>query len=86
MSFAGPANSVVTLIEIVPRQSADVGTGSMAGAAVGGTTNSGSSDHVYRITVRMDDGSTKSVTQEGAPTFKSGDRVRVANGVVQSQR
>lgn len=78
------ANSVVTSIEVVPRQSAGVGTGSVAGAAVGGTTESGSSaDRVYRITVRMDDGSTRTVTQETAPSFKSGDRVRVVNDMIE---
>ncbi|MES2299596.1 MAG: hypothetical protein V4582_21340 [Pseudomonadota bacterium] len=77
-------NSTVTAIEVIPRQSADVGTGSMAGAAVGGSTGS-ASDQVYRITLSMDDGSTKVLTQESSPTFKNGERVRVANGMIQPQ-
>lgn len=76
------ANSVVTNVEIVPRQSASVGAGTVAGAAVGGTMGN-SSDRVYRVNIRMDDGSTKTLTQETMPAFKSGDRIRVDNDIIQ---
>lgn len=75
-------NSVVTMIEVVPRSGAATGTGSMAGAAVGGSATA-SGDRVYRITLRMDDGSTRVVTQESAPSFRSGDRVHLSGGEIQ---
>jgi outer membrane lipoprotein SlyB len=37
----------------------------------------------YRITLRMDDGTTRVITQDLVPAFRSGDRVIVMNGVVQ---
>ena len=76
-------NSTVSNIEIIPRQGQGTGlaAGVMAGAAVGGSTGveSGASatpNRVYRITLRMDDGSTKVVTQESTPSFGMGARVR----------
>lgn len=38
----------------------------------------------YEISVRMDDGSTRSVTQDSAPSWREGDRVRLVNGVLSS--
>jgi outer membrane lipoprotein SlyB len=81
-SAAVVPNSVVTMIEVVPRQGDATGAGTMAGAAVGGTAG-GTSDRVYRVTLRMDDGSTRVVTQEWAPTFRSGDRVNLSGGEIQ---
>ena len=80
--MAATPNSVVTMIEVVPRSGAATGAGTMAGAAVGGTAG-GTSDRVYRVTVRMDDGSTRVITQEWAPTFRSGDRVNLTGGEIQ---
>ena len=37
----------------------------------------------YRITVRMGDGSTQTVTQSTNPDIRVGDRVRIDNGVAQ---
>jgi outer membrane lipoprotein SlyB len=42
-----------------------------------------SSDQVYRVTLRMDDGSTQVITQETAPDFRSGDRVSISGGAIQ---
>jgi len=42
-----------------------------------------SSDRVYRITLRMDDGSTQVITQETEPEFHSGDRVSITGGAIQ---
>lgn len=39
-------------------------------------------DEVYRVTIRMDDGSLQAYTQEMLPDLRIGDRVRIANGVV----
>lgn len=76
---------MVQQIERVARQDAGVGVGSVGGAAVGGNALSGSSanDQVYRITVHLDDGTTRVMTQEMAPTFSTGDRIRIANGMIQ---
>ena len=38
---------------------------------------------VFRISVRMDDGSYQSLTQGSNHSFRVGDRVRLANGVLQ---
>ena len=35
---------------------------------------------VFRVTLRMDDGSLRTVSQRAAPAYAVGDRVRVANG------
>jgi outer membrane lipoprotein SlyB len=72
----------------MPRQGAAGGTGagSMSGAAVGGSSagaTGSSADKVYRITLRMDDGSTRVVSQETTPSYKSGDRVNLTGGVIQ---
>lgn len=83
ITTSGTPNSVVTSIDVVPRQAAG-GAGTVAGAAVGGTTGS-ASDRVYRITLRMDDGTSRIVTQESAPAFKTGDRVRMTDETMQQQ-
>ena len=38
----------------------------------------------YEITVRFEDGSSRVITEADATTWRSGDRVRVVNGVIQS--
>ena len=79
-------NGVVTLIEVVPRSgtSASSATGSSGTSGTTGTGGSASaSDKVYRVTLLMDDGSTRVVTQESAPSFRSGDRVRMDKGMIQ---
>ena len=52
------------------------------GISYGGTTGS-SSDRVYRVTLRMDDGSTQVVTQQATPDFRTGDRVSLSGGAIQ---
>lgn len=41
-----------------------------------------SADRVYRVTVRMDDGSLQTLVQETLPQVQIGERVRLANGVI----
>jgi outer membrane lipoprotein SlyB len=41
-----------------------------------------SDDELYKIFVRMDDGSYQAIAQESTPMVRPGDRVRVRNGVV----
>lgn len=73
-------NAIVVNIEPMTRSSA------MAGSSQGGTTGSATTgspdDMVHKVTVRMDDGSTRSLVQDMAPTFKSGDRVHVMNNMI----
>jgi outer membrane lipoprotein SlyB len=79
-------NARVTKIERVRRSATGATGGSATGSAVGssaaGATGAAASDRVYRITVRMNDGSTQVITQDSAPTFKRGDRVRVENDMI----
>ena len=39
-------------------------------------------DQIYKVTIKMDDGTTQSFAQEAAPTVKQGDRVTITNGVL----
>jgi outer membrane lipoprotein SlyB len=39
-------------------------------------------DQIYKVTIRMDDGSTQFFAQEAAPSVKQGDRVTITNGVL----
>jgi outer membrane lipoprotein SlyB len=79
----------VVAVEAVPRPAGGIsGGGTVAGAAVGGsstgaTGSSMTSDRVYRVTLRMDDGSTQVITQETIPDFRSGDRVNLSGGAIQ---
>ena len=85
----GTPNSTVSKIEVVPRQtSGTAGTGGTVGStgSAGSTGTSGGTmtgERVYRITLKMDDGATQVVTQETAPSFATGDRVRMSGGAIQ---
>ena len=54
--------------------------GAIAGREIERRTRSGSD--IYKIYVRMDDGTYQAIAQESAPILRPGDRVRVENGVV----
>lgn len=41
-----------------------------------------SGDQIYKVTIKMDDGTTQSFAQEAAPMVKQGDRVTITNGVL----
>ena len=97
-SQAMTAYGVVQAIDMVPRsqlsssgasasQSDSMASGSMASqSGSSGTAGSASSSNmVYRITLRLDDGSSRAVMQETQPSVQIGDRVRVANGRLQRQ-
>ena len=71
-------NSTVLAIEPVPKSAA---TGAVGSSTAGSTGSSGAGE-AYRITVRMDDGSTQVLTQDTIPDFRSGDRVHVESGVI----
>jgi hypothetical protein len=82
-------NATVAAIEVLPGQGSAGATEGAAGSSAmgsssGGTTgSSGGSDRTYRITLRMDDGSTQVVSQTATPDFRSGDRVTLAGGTIQ---
>jgi outer membrane lipoprotein SlyB len=80
-------NATVAAIEVMPRSSSaategDTSASAAMGSSSGGTTGS-SPDRVYRVTLRMDDGSTQVVTQQTTPDFRTGDRVSLTGGVIQ---
>jgi outer membrane lipoprotein SlyB len=56
--------------------------GALAGHAIE-NRQAANAQQVYRVTLRMDDGSVQNLIQESAPTLRIGDRVRVVNGVVE---
>lgn len=84
-STAITPNSTVTSIEVVQRQPGTVTSGSTAvgGTGSGATASGATGDRIYRITLRMDDGTAQVVTQEWAPSFSTGDRVRTISGAIQ---
>lgn len=55
--------------------------GAIAGNEIEKYTKTGKT---YEITVRFDDGSSRVITEATAPAWRSGDKVRVVNGVIQS--
>lgn len=61
----------------------DVATvaGALGGAYAGNEIEkSKRSSHHYQITVRMDNGTTQTITESQPPMWRNGDRVRVGNG------
>jgi outer membrane lipoprotein SlyB len=55
--------------------------GAVAGNEIEKRVKSGKS---YEITVRFDDGSSRVMTEANATTWRAGDKVKVINGVIQS--
>src|SRR5471032_2782145 len=70
----------VQAIDLMARQ--DVGVGAVGAAAAGGSIGS-ASDKVYRVSVKMDDGSSQVVLVDAMPGYKTGDRVRYSKGILQ---
>lgn len=77
MMPASAPNAIVMSIEPMPRQGAVGGSGT-----AGATGSSTGEDKMYRVTLRMDDGTTRVVTQEKAPDYRTGDRVHMMDGVI----
>src|SRR5471032_168678 len=71
----------VQAIDLMARQDVGVGVGAV-GAAAGGSIGS-ASDKVYRVSVKMDDGSSQVVLIDAMPGYKTGDRVRYSKGILQ---
>ena len=55
--------------------------GAVAGNEVEKRVKTGKS---YEITVRLEDGSSRVINEANAPTWRTGDRVKIVNGVIQS--
>ncbi len=70
---AGRGKDVMTVVGAVG--------GAMAGNEVEKRVKSTKS---YSITVRFDDGSSRVISAANAPTWRAGDKVKVINGVIQS--
>jgi len=55
--------------------------GAVAGNEIEKRVKTGKS---YEITVRLEDGSTRVISEANPPTWRAGDRVKIVNGVIQS--
>jgi outer membrane lipoprotein SlyB len=55
--------------------------GAVAGNQIEGQVNA---THSYEITVRMDNGTTRTVRQSAEPDWRSGERVKIVDGVVRA--
>lgn len=77
------SSGVVLAIDQLQRQDTGV-MGSVGAAAAGGANAAAPTDRVYRVTVRLEDGSTQMLVLESEPGYKIGDRVRYSNGSVQA--
>lgn len=76
------ASATVQSIEPVPRGMDQAsGEAQMGSSGTAGTT--AGSAGMYRVTLRLDDGSTRAIMQNSAPTYQTGDRVKMVNGLVQ---
>ena len=73
---------VVQAIDQLQRQDIRVGAMGASGAAAAGGAMGAPTDKVYRVTLRMDDGSSQMLVEESMPGYKIGDRVRYSNGAV----
>ncbi len=73
---------VVQAIDQLQRQDIRVGVMGASGAAAAGGAMGAPTDKVYRVTLRMDDGSSQMLVEESMPGYKIGDRVRYSDGAV----
>jgi outer membrane lipoprotein SlyB len=65
----------------------DVATvlGAVGGAVAGNQIEkSARSTKSYEITVRLDDGSSRVINEANPPAWRTGDKVKVINGLIQS--
>lgn len=59
------------------------GEAQMGSSGTAGTTAGSAGNTMYRVTLRLDDGSTRAIMQNSAPTYQTDDRVKMVNGLVQ---
>jgi hypothetical protein len=78
------SSATVQSIETVPR-GMDQGSADMQAGTSGttGSTSGAADNMLYRVTLRLDDGTTRTFMQHTQPVFQIGDRVSVQKGVMQ---
>lgn len=78
------SSATVQSIDTVPR-SMDQGSADMQSGTSGtaGSTSGATGNMLYRVTLRLDDGTTRTFMQNTQPAFQIGDRVSVQKGVMQ---
>ena len=78
------SSATVQSIDAVPR-GMDQGSGDMQAGTSGtaGTTSGATGSMMYRVTLRLDDGTTRTFVQNTQPAFQIGERVSVQRGVMQ---
>ena len=78
------SSATVQSIEAVPR-GMDQGSADMQAGTSGtaGSTSGAAGNMLYRVTLRLDDGTTRTFMQNTQPVFQIGDRVSVQKGVMQ---
>ena len=78
------SSATVQSIDAVPR-GMDQSSGDMQAGTSGtaGTTSGATGSMMYSITLRLDDGTTRTFVQHTQPAFQIGDRVSVQRGVMQ---
>ncbi|ATD60004.1 MAG: hypothetical protein ACOH2S_02705 [Janthinobacterium svalbardensis] len=72
--------SIVTVPRGMDQGSADMQAGTSGTA---GSTSGAAGNMLYRVTLRLDDGTTRTFMQNTPPVFQIGDRVSVQQGVLQ---
>ncbi|KAB8058993.1 hypothetical protein GCN74_14165 [Janthinobacterium sp. FT14W] len=72
--------SIVTVPRSMDQGSADMQSGTSGTA---GSTSGAAGNMLYRVTLRLDDGTTRTLMQNSQPAFQIGDRVSVQKGVMQ---
>lgn len=75
------ASATVQSIENVPR-GVDRSSGETQSGS-SGTAGTTSGSMAYRVTLRLDDGTTRAIMQNSQPSYQIGDRVKVVNGLLQ---
>ncbi|OHV95046.1 hypothetical protein AKG95_22450 [Janthinobacterium lividum] len=78
------SSATVQSIETVPR-GMDQGSADMQAGTSGtaGSTSGAAGNMLYRVTLRLDDGTTRTFMQNTQPVFQIGERVSVQKGVMQ---
>src|SRR5450830_796041 len=89
-NWCNHCGNVESVREITTRAQGS-GVGAAGGAILGGLLGNQvegnmKANHSYEIRVRMDDGGTRTFHQQNAPSWRSGDRVKVVNGALHSVR
>ena len=72
--------SIVTVPRGMDQGSADMQAGTSGTA---GSTSGAAGNMLYRVTLRLDDGTTRTFMQNTQPVFQIGERVSVQKGVMQ---